>query len=179
MHINVKKNTVWHALCCYSPKRNADFDTTDMCCSMKTELVLKVSSNSHPYMFRLTCMSQESVMCKKNQGLCILHSCSPLSLLLDLIGSSNVHRDLRFCNRIRQKSDLTQNISWCIAWYLFFCCYYFFMSTNIKYNKWLFTRAMSTFQDEVINGNVTPHWWTPDCFKYNLKQRHKEVNNPS
>lgn len=37
----------------------------------------------------------------------------------------------------------------------------------------LFTWARSTFQNNIINGNVTPYWRTPDRFKHNLGQKDK------
>lgn len=33
----------------------------------------------------------------------------------------------------------------------------------------LYTLTRAAIQDNVINGNVTPHWCTPCCFKHNLK----------
>lgn len=35
----------------------------------------------------------------------------------------------------------------------------------------VFTLTRAAFQDDVINGNVASHRYTPCCFKHNLEQR--------
>lgn len=148
--------TQFNSLCCYSADRNADCDTTDMFCSIKQHYMIRFILQTF-LPAQLKCMRQESVMCKKkkkNGAGGFMHCTQLLSCpLLDAIGGSCSGFDLQFCREIEEESG---------------SCYRPWRSLAVV--RRLLTLARSTFEDNVIDGNVTPHWWTPDRFKHNLEQ---------
>lgn len=69
------RKTQFNTLCCYSEvQRSADYDATDMCCSMKTEVREKFPfthiSTCFDWYVRVKSRQQFalSIMCKKNKG---------------------------------------------------------------------------------------------------------------
>lgn len=53
--------------------------------------------------------------------------------------------------------------------YLPWCLKRFFKRVQKKTKPSQLTWTVAALQDDVINGSVTPHWWTSDGFKHDLE----------
>lgn len=161
MHRNVKRNT--NMLAAATAPRETLAVTSQLCQQPTTRETTRAFPSS-------TCSHRHagvgaqrhykvSVMCKKTgrgRG-----EVSVIRLLLDLIGGSHGGADLHFCWREKWRNQ--ENLC-------FFCSFSFFVG-----HVGLFTWARSTFQDNVINGNIAPYWRTPDGLKHNLGHKQTEV----
>lgn len=155
-----------HMLTAATVQRNADCDMTDMCRSKKRETTWEVS---FVHMFRLTCRSQDSttfwVVCNvQKTGRGGGKHYTPFSLLAPFTRSH--WRFPQWCwspflqEKKLSKQEVVTNLKSFLACFFVGCFS-------------LFTWARSTFQNNIINGNVTPYWRTPDRFKHNLGQKDK------